>query len=400
MKKHSRQIAFVTGIDFSYAQRVIAGILKYVNQHPGIYFQTQGYRGFMPMPSPEQFEGNGVLGLFRDPEVIASYERRGVAVVDIGHSIHCTRRQVAIDDRRIGELAARSLLEHGYTRFLFVTSVLFGSDLHATAAADFSGSSFDHLRHQGFQEVLSQTGKECGGLVVKDIMSSAKAWEQESRRLARTIRKIPETIGIFCANDMLGHFVLETCRQHGIEVPQRAGVVGVDNDALMCHGTQPALSSVDQGEERIGYEAARLLDLILLGQEPAETIVLLDPVEVVERGSLPAMISDEPELRLALEHMRKHIASPFRISELLRATGMQRRRLERKFQQHLGTTPAGELSRLRLEKARKLLLGGDLPLKEVAGRCGYSAAASFHHAFVRAFQITPRQYRLKNRRPL
>ena len=52
---------------------------------------------------------------------------------------------------------------------------------------------------------------------------------------------------------------MEACRGAGLQVPEQAAVVGVDNDVLLCELADPPLSSVALDAERGGFEAAALL---------------------------------------------------------------------------------------------------------------------------------------------
>ena len=403
--KNSRHIAFVTPVNYSYAHRVLEGVIDYVAHMPSTYFQTADYHGFKPVRRSSDFAGAGVIGVFSSYEEIAAYEQRGLVVVNVGHTLECQRRQVFVDDLRIGELAAQCFLDHGYSHFLFVTSAHFsrGRPAATTKMAmrdGLSGAFFDRDRLQGFQGILQAAGMNSQAVCLKDIIASARIWEAEWKRLLTIIRKFPRNVGIFCANDMLAHLVLDACDNAGIAIPQQIGVIGVDNDKLICYGSHPSISSIDQGEERVGRKAAELLDLILQGKEPQETIIRLDPLEVIERGSLPVTIPPDYQLRTAIVWMRQHLKEPFRIGDLVRATGLPRHQLERQFQKQLGTSPARELSRLRLEKSRRLLCSSSLSIKEIAEACGYSALASFQHAFTRHFQTTPAVYRKLNRQNL
>jgi AraC-like DNA-binding protein len=57
-------------------------------------------------------------------------------------------------------------------------------------------------------------------------------------------------------------------------------------------------------------------------------------------------------------------------------------------------TPARLIEKLRVEHARTLLLGADLPLKALAAKSGFGSAARMNRAFARALGMGPREYRL------
>ena len=59
-----------------------------------------------------------------------------------------------------------------------------------------------------------------------------------------------------------------------------------------------------------------------------------------------------------------------------------------------GESPKAFISAIQMEKAAKLLVDQpELPIVDVAFRCGFDDASSFTHTFKRIFGITPTQYR-------
>jgi transcriptional regulator GlxA family with amidase domain len=75
--------------------------------------------------------------------------------------------------------------------------------------------------------------------------------------------------------------------------------------------------------------------------------------------------------------------------------GINRRTLERRFSESVGRSIAGEITRLRLARAKRQLVESGSPLKTVARACGFRNADHFHKVFARAEGITPTQYRKK-----
>ena len=56
-------------------------------------------------------------------------------------------------------------------------------------------------------------------------------------------------------------------------------------------------------------------------------------------------------------------------------------------------TPAEAVERLRVEAARRLLEQTDLPIGEVARRCGLGVMETFYRAFRSQLGVTPAAYR-------
>ncbi|MFM1902806.1 MAG: hypothetical protein RLZZ440_706 [Planctomycetota bacterium] len=72
--------------------------------------------------------------------------------------------------------------------------------------------------------------------------------------------------------------------------------------------------------------------------------------------------------------------------------GVSRRTLERQFQRLVGHSPAEEIRRRRLDRAKELLNNQSVPIADVAGRVGFTAAA-FSRFFRQQTGSTPREYR-------
>ena len=86
--------------------------------------------------------------------------------------------------------------------------------------------------------------------------------------MARWLDSLPKPIAVLACNDIRGLQVLDACRRIALPVPERVAVLGVDNDVVLGELSDPPLSSIDQDLERIGYEAAALLDRLMGGESP------------------------------------------------------------------------------------------------------------------------------------
>lgn len=91
--------------------------------------------------------------------------------------------------------------------------------------------------------------------------------------------------------------------------------------------------------------------------------------------------------------MLDHIEEPLRMDDLATAVGMNVRRVERLFNAHLDTAPAQFYRKLRLEKARDLLLHSNLPTLDVACLTGFSSSSHFAMAYQRQFGQRPSETR-------
>ncbi|MFI4874983.1 MAG: helix-turn-helix domain-containing protein, partial [Blastopirellula sp. JB062] len=79
--------------------------------------------------------------------------------------------------------------------------------------------------------------------------------------------------------------------------------------------------------------------------------------------------------------------------DFVKATGMQRRTLERRMKAALGRTPKEELLRIQMEDAKRMLTQTDLPIKRIAGLAGFASSRYFGRVFLARIGMTPGQYR-------
>ncbi len=74
---------------------------------------------------------------------------------------------------------------------------------------------------------------------------------------------------------------------------------------------------------------------------------------------------------------------------------MSRRGLHMAFLEHLGRTPGQELQRVRIDRAKQLLISSNQKIETLAGMCGYQSANSFCIAFKRVTGMSAKKFREK-----
>ena len=97
----------------------------------------------------------------------------------------------------------------------------------------------------------------------------------------------------------------------------------------------------------------------------------------------------EPTRRWAEERLEQ----PLDVAAMARHAGVSPRTFARRFRAETGTTPLQWLLRRRVLEARRLLESSDLPVEDLAWRCGFGTAASLREHFRRATATTPTAYR-------
>lgn len=99
-------------------------------------------------------------------------------------------------------------------------------------------------------------------------------------------------------------------------------------------------------------------------------------------------------LRLAIAFIDEHAARDISVADVAAAAHVTIRAVQIAFRRHYGTTPAGYLRRVRLDRARQDLLAAD-PAREsvtaVAYRWGFASPGQFTAAYQQAYGVTPDQ---------
>lgn len=98
-------------------------------------------------------------------------------------------------------------------------------------------------------------------------------------------------------------------------------------------------------------------------------------------------------LARAVEHARVHFAEPISVSSLAEVATMSVSQLERASRRLLGLSPKQLIMRFRLEAALGLMATTDLPIAEIASRCGYYDQSSFSRHFRATVGASPAVYR-------
>ena len=98
---------------------------------------------------------------------------------------------------------------------------------------------------------------------------------------------------------------------------------------------------------------------------------------------------DDPKVKAALIIMERNVENTLSIPELAASVGVSRRQLERLFFEKTNSSPAVAYRRVRLERARHLLIQTKAPLIEIAIEVGFENASHFAKLFRRTYGQSP-----------
>jgi LacI family transcriptional regulator len=140
------------------------------------------------------------------------------------------------------------------------------------------------LREQGYRRALEQAGIPFDPNLVRVGAYIKEATEAPAHELLELAE--PPT-AVFAANDVSAIETMEVARSLGLSIPDDLSVIGFDNIPESALST-PALTTIDQSIQQMGYEAAKLL-VGLIDEPDRDPIHLTLPTEMVVRQSCRAI---------------------------------------------------------------------------------------------------------------
>lgn len=103
-----------------------------------------------------------------------------------------------------------------------------------------------------------------------------------------------------------------------------------------------------------------------------------------------------PFLRKLLYLINKNPGRDLSMEILAETAGVSIPHIHTQFKKYIKMSPHRYILGRRLQKARNMLAGGSLSIKEISAECGFSNLESFYRAFKKYFDITPGDYRIKH----
>jgi len=382
--RRNPQIALLIDTATDWGRRMIRGIARFAQEHGGWDIWLEQRCQHAPGRLPPGWRGAGVIARVADRAMARHLTAAPSVVVNVSTAQipGVSFPTVAADLHAAARLAVEHLLDQGFRNFGYFAPL---------------GISYVDVHYRSFVERIDEAGATCHLFPARRGTSPHAAWQRRQTELRQWLRRLPKPVAVLTWTSDRGREVLYACRALGLLVPEQVAVMGGDEDSLLCETCSPPLSGVALTSERIGYEAAALLDRLLHGKRPPAEPILIEPTRVVVRQSTDTLAINDPDLARAIAFIRMHAFEGIQVGDVLRAVAVSRSWLERRFQEALGRSPAEEVRRVRLERARQLLAETDLPVPQIAQRAGFGSREYLAHAFKQATSLTPRQFRQRVR---
>src|SRR4051812_37060302 len=377
---HVQHVAVLIETETSWGARVIRGIAAFAEKHTNWHLLIDPRDHEQRPAVPDGWKGDGIIARVTNRTQWQQIREKNLPVVNVDDVYPGLRGvgTVITDEAERAGLALEHLVARGFRKFGYFAP---------------PSTRYSKSRGDAFIHAVSELGYECHEYMPGYRAGRKISWEERQRRVNRWLQSLPRPVAIFVVDAHHARLLAEICHFAGVRIPDDVAILAGDTDDLLCEVSTPPLSSVSVACERLGHDAAAMLDRMMAGEDPPMQPVLIAPHGVVSRQSTDVLAIDDPAVVRALRYIRTHAHHGIVVEDILREVPISRRSLEIQFRSYLGRSPAEEIRRVRLERGRQLLGKRELSITEIALACGFSNATRFGVAFRKSFGTTPRAFR-------
>lgn len=371
----------------SYGRGCLLGVAAYARSHGrwSVLHLERGLTEALPR-FLRTWKGDGIITRIENVKISRAVAELGAPAVDLRGS-HRPQGGAMLDTdpRIVTRMAAEHFLDVGFRNFAYI---------------GYPGVDFSDLRIAAFREYLNSRGLDVSVYSQTpqlpsntDVLGWEARGELEGEAIARWLQSLNRPLAVFACNDVRGRQIIEACNESGLSVPEEVAVIGVDDDEVICELCNPPLSSVQPDTMRLGYEGAALLDAMMEGEEPPADTIYIPPKGIARRLSSEAAAIDDRGIASAMQIIRDRACDGLTVHDVVRQLNISRSTLERRFYAAFSRTPAAEIERVRMSRAKLLLMETRYKLSKIAVLTGYGTASQFATAFKRNTRMTPGEFR-------
>ena len=289
---------------------------------------------------------------------------------------------VLVDFKEVGEIAAHHLIKKGFRNFVYI---------------DFRKSGFRQDYYKGFSETIKPYNCRLNQYLISNTMDSVPAaWNKFNEDFEAWVKEWSFPLAIVTTMSAVGPKIAYRCLENKLRVPEDVAIVSAGNDLAFCEGRFPTISSVDISYYKVGYEAARLLDMKFKGQSLDKKKYYIKPRGFVPRESTDSYAIKDKDIKAALRYISENFHNNIQVIDVLDSVDVCRSTIERKFIKEIGHSIFDEINRLRISSAKRLLIETDLDIKKICKSAGFSNPHHLRRAFIKDSGMNPGEYRKLN----
>ncbi len=361
----------------AFGRQLIIGIIRYSKLHGPWVFYKEPIDLKSSIPHLTNWKPDGII--MRDSLITNELLKLKKPTILAIHDSRYPKNLPVIktDSYSIAKMASEHFLEKGLKNFAF---------------CGFDSYDWSDGRKFFFNKFINDAGYKVYNYT-QPTKESGTYWRGEQQHLIKWIKTLPKPVGIFACNDDRGQHLLEVCKILNLRVTEDVAVIGVDNDPMVCELSDPPLTSIALDVEAAGFEAAKLMDYMIECKKHCNDHILVSPTHIVQRQSSDILAIDDIEVAKAIKFIKENIKEKILIKDVVKATCLSRRSLERRFKRTINRTIYSQIQHERVELLAKLLIETDLPISEITSLFNFTDAEHISRYFKREKGIGLREFR-------
>ena len=388
MPPKPRRVALMLDLDWPYQRHlgIFAGTQKFADQH-GWECTIDEFADHTLSRGKGQCPYDGVIA--RATSRLAGIcRRRGIPLINVWANSPALQSVPSVlpDTEAVGRLAAEHLMARGLRNF---------------AALMVSGSRASRNSCEAFARTVGESSFTCQTGRVPSLPTQTRAyWNKAERALVQWMDTWSLPIGVYIASDSPVRVVTQMCRRRNWRIPVDVAIIAGSDEPIICEHPPPSITSIKQGYDRIGYEAARLLDdWMTQGKKspPREMSAghktMIRPQGLVMRQSTDFYAAEDPQVAAALRFIGDNCHKPIGVESVAQAVGISGRTLQKRFRKNLDRSIAAEIRRVRIERVKRELAENDRTLADIAEDVGLRNPQRLCNIFQREVGMSPGKYR-------
>ncbi len=383
MKKLSRQRRVAFNLDLEWLNKrhtgIFAGAQRYAN--------ARGWTTIIDEFVDDSSLYDGVIG--RASRSLAEWSAtQDTPVVNVWHNSPALDLLPGVfpDSVARGRLRAEHLLSRGFRNFATLTERDVASKLEVAE----------------FVRLIRKAGSRCVMAEVPiHVAKSQAVWKKTEAIITSWMDRWELPVGVHVSNDFIGRIVVQKCIERGWRVPEDVGIVAGVNEEAICEQLQPSLSSVEIGYERIGFEAAKLLDQLMESkargrrkkQASPPVHLFIPPQGLIVRESTDFYSVEDEVVASALEFISANSHRNIGQDDVATAVAIGTRTLQERFRRVLDRPIVSVIRQVRIDRAKRELIQGNQSIKTVSRNAGFSSPERMNEVFRRVLGVSPSDFR-------
>ena len=371
-------------------QDKLSGIFEYLSQGPrwnlAIYRTRHEFTAQTVRDELARGASGFIVGIPETEDALASLARtdKPVILMNVAPGPLVRRKSgcvlVKSDAEAVGREAARALLAQGvYKSYAF--------------AGYRTDDDWSRERGRAYRDTLQDAGF-VGRMFDADHF---KGKTEDRATLIKWLKSLPKPCGILSACDDRAYEIVDACRECGIRIPSEIGILGVNNDPLLCENASPRLSSVQPDFRREGYLAAQTLDRLMRNNPVTSQPLLVGIRQIVHRESTYPLSNSGILVQKALSFIERNALRKFSVEDVARHLKISRSLLDLRFRELQHDTVHNAIIRARLEEVRRRLRSSTDTIEKISLDCGWANVNSLKNAFKRTFGCSMREWQSGSR---